>query len=86
MIRGTDGSEPREGGKKCFATYYLYTDPGGSMDESYLTGEPFTISKGPGSIVLSGAINGASSLAIRTTRVAADSRFPCPRTGISPSS
>jgi len=47
----------------------------GSMDESYLTGEPFTISKGPGSIVLSGAVNGASSLAIRTTRVAADSRF-----------
>jgi heavy metal translocating P-type ATPase len=47
----------------------------GAMDESYLTGEPFTISKGPGSIVLSGAINGDSSLAIRTTRVAADSRF-----------
>jgi len=47
----------------------------GAMDESYLTGEPFTISKGPGSAVLSGAINGDSSLAIRTTRVAADSRF-----------
>jgi heavy metal translocating P-type ATPase len=47
----------------------------GAMDESYLTGEPFTISKGPGSAVLSGAINGESSLAIRTTRVAADSRF-----------
>ncbi len=47
----------------------------GSMDESYLTGEPFTISKGPGARVLSGAINGESSLAIRTTRVAADSRF-----------
>ena len=47
----------------------------GAMDESYLTGEPFTISKGPGSIVLSGAINGEASLAIRTTRVAADSRF-----------
>jgi len=47
----------------------------GSMDESYLTGEPFTISKGPGAAVLSGAVNGESSLAIRTTRVAADSRF-----------
>ncbi|HUK37431.1 MAG TPA: heavy metal translocating P-type ATPase [Vicinamibacterales bacterium] len=47
----------------------------GAMDESYLTGEPFTISKGPGSTVLSGAVNGESSLAIRTTRVAADSRF-----------
>ena len=47
----------------------------GVMDESYLTGEPFTISKGPGSAVLSGAINGDSSLVIRTTRVAADSRF-----------
>ena len=47
----------------------------GAMDESYLTGEPFTISKGPGSAVLSGAINGDSSLVIRTTRVAADSRF-----------
>ncbi len=47
----------------------------GTMDESFLTGEPFTISKGPGSAVLSGAVNGESSLAIRTTRVAADSRF-----------
>jgi len=47
----------------------------GSMDESYLTGEPFTISKSPGSTVLSGAINGDASLAIRTTRVAADSRY-----------
>jgi P-type E1-E2 ATPase len=47
----------------------------GSMDESYLTGEPFTIAKGPGAKVLSGAINGGSALVIRTTRVAADSRF-----------
>jgi heavy metal translocating P-type ATPase len=45
------------------------------MDESYLTGEPFTISKGPGAAVLSGAINGERLLVIRTTRVAADSRF-----------
>ena len=47
----------------------------GTMDESYLTGEPFTISKGPGAVVLSGAINGDSSLAVRATRVAADSRY-----------
>jgi len=47
----------------------------GAMDESYLTGEPFTISKGPGSHVLSGAVNGQTSLAIRATRVAADSRY-----------
>jgi heavy metal translocating P-type ATPase len=47
----------------------------GSMDESYLTGEPFTMSKGPGSSVLSGAVNGESSLEIRTSRVPADSRY-----------
>lgn len=47
----------------------------GTMDESYLTGEPFTISKGPGATVLSGSVNGESSLAIRATRVAADSRY-----------
>ena len=47
----------------------------GTMDESYLTGEPFTISKGPGAPVLSGAVNGDSSIVIRTTRRAADSRF-----------
>ena len=47
----------------------------GSMDESYLTGEPFSISKGPGAMVLSGAINGEASLGVRATRVAADSRY-----------
>src|SRR5579859_1198864 len=47
----------------------------GAMDESYLTGEPFTISKGPGSHVLSGAVNGEASLVIRATRIAADSRY-----------
>jgi heavy metal translocating P-type ATPase len=47
----------------------------GAMDESYLTGEPFTISKAPGSTVLSGAINGESSLAIRATRLPSDSRY-----------
>ncbi len=47
----------------------------GVMDESYLTGEPFEITKTSGSNVLSGAINGESALTIRTTRRAADSRY-----------
>src|SRR5262249_12544788 len=47
----------------------------GAMDESYLTGEPFTISKGPGSHVLSGAVNSAVPLVIRATSVTADSRY-----------
>ena len=47
----------------------------GVMDESYLTGEPFEITKTSGSTVISGAINGQSALTIRTTRRAADSRY-----------
>jgi heavy metal translocating P-type ATPase len=47
----------------------------GSMDESYLTGEPYVMSKTPGSQVLSGAINGESALTIRADKVAADSRY-----------
>ena len=47
----------------------------GGMDESYLTGEPFLISKAPGTIVLSGAINGDSALTIQATRLARDSRY-----------
>ena len=47
----------------------------GSMDESYLTGEPFQMSKTAGSAVLSGAINGESALTIRATRRAVDSRY-----------
>jgi heavy metal translocating P-type ATPase len=47
----------------------------GSMDESYLTGEPYRMAKAPGSAVLSGAINGQAALDIRTDRVAADSRY-----------
>ena len=50
-------------------------DGHGSMDESYLTGEPFQISKGPGAAVLSGAINGDAALVVRATKVAADSRY-----------
>ncbi len=47
----------------------------GMMDESYLTGEPFKITKTSGSTVISGAINGESALTIRTTKRAADSRY-----------
>jgi heavy metal translocating P-type ATPase len=47
----------------------------GSMDESYLTGEPYRMAKAPGSAVLSGAINGASALDVRTDRVGRDSRY-----------
>ena len=47
----------------------------GIVDESYLTGEPFMISKAPGSEVLSGSINGDSSLTIKATKLAIDSRY-----------
>ena len=47
----------------------------GTMDEAYLTGEPYQMSKAPGSDVMSGAINGASNLTIRASRLAIDSRY-----------
>ena len=47
----------------------------GMMDESYLTGEPFEISKTPGSKVLSGAINGETMLVIEAEKLAVDSRY-----------
>lgn len=47
----------------------------GVMDESYLTGEPFLMSKTPGAPVLSGSINGDTALTIRTDRLAVDSRY-----------
>jgi heavy metal translocating P-type ATPase len=47
----------------------------GSMDESYLTGEPYVLRKAPGSNVLSGAINGESALTISAERRAVDSRY-----------
>jgi heavy metal translocating P-type ATPase len=45
------------------------------MDESYLTGEPFLITKTTGSTVISGAVNGDGVLVIETTHKAADSRY-----------
>jgi heavy metal translocating P-type ATPase len=53
----------------------VVTEGHGVMDESYLTGEPFQITKTTGSNVISGAINGESALTVRTTKVAADSRY-----------
>jgi heavy metal translocating P-type ATPase len=47
----------------------------GTMDESYLTGEPYLRSKTPGSEVLSGAINGDTVLTIRADKLAVDSRY-----------
>ena len=53
----------------------IVTEGRGVMDESFLTGEPYQMSKTPGSDVISGAINGESALTIRATRPAADSRY-----------
>lgn len=53
----------------------IVTAGNGVMDEAYLTGEPFLISKAPGSEVLSGSINGEASLTIKSTKLAQDSRY-----------
>lgn len=45
------------------------------MDESYLTGEPFKVTKTKGSNVISGAVNGDGVLVIEATHVASDSRY-----------
>jgi len=47
----------------------------GKMDEAYLTGEPFEITKTRGSRVISGAINGDVALTVRATARAVDSRY-----------
>ncbi len=46
----------------------------GRMDESFLTGEPFQMSKTPGSVVLAGATNGSTALIVEAVRLPADSR------------
>lgn len=53
----------------------IVTEGHGVMDESYLTGEPFRMSKTPGAEVLSGAINGDAALTIRASKLAVDSRY-----------
>jgi heavy metal translocating P-type ATPase len=47
----------------------------GIMDESFLTGEPYMMSKTPGSPVISGAINGQTALTFRAEKFAMDSRY-----------
>ena len=47
----------------------------GVMDESYLTGEPYEMSKTPGTSVLSGAVNGETALTICADRLVEDSRY-----------
>ena len=51
------------------------TEGHSTMDESYLTGEPYQIDKAPGAAVISGAINGNSALTIRADKLAVDSRY-----------
>jgi heavy metal translocating P-type ATPase len=46
-----------------------------AMNEAYLTGEPYVLSKAAGSAVLSGAINGEGALTIRAEKKAVDSRY-----------
>jgi heavy metal translocating P-type ATPase len=46
-----------------------------TMDESYLTGEPYQISKTVGSKVISGAINGENLLTIKCEKLPQDSRY-----------
>ncbi len=46
-----------------------------TMNESYLTGEPYLLAKVPGSAVLSGAVNGEGALTIRAEKTAVDSRY-----------
>lgn len=47
----------------------------GVMNEAFLTGEPFEVTKTPGVNVISGAVNGESALTITATRLAIDSRY-----------
>jgi heavy metal translocating P-type ATPase len=47
----------------------------GSMNEAYLTGEPYEVSKAPGVTVLSGSVNGASALTVRVDNLPTDSRY-----------
>jgi cation transport ATPase len=53
----------------------VVTEGQSTMDESYLTGEPYVLSKTIGSFVMSGAINGEGALTIRAEKKAVDSRY-----------
>jgi len=47
----------------------------GTMNEAYLTGEPYDLAKAPGATVVSGAVNGASALTVRVDQLPTDSRY-----------
>lgn len=51
------------------------TEGHGVMNEAFLTGEPFEVTKSSGSTVISGAVNGEAALTITATRRAVDSRY-----------
>lgn len=53
----------------------IVLDGRSTMNESYLTGEPYLLSKATGSMVLSGAINGEGALTIQADKTAIDSRY-----------
>ena len=47
----------------------------GTMNEAYLTGEPYLLAKSIGAPVLSGAMNGETALTIEASKPAVDSRY-----------
>lgn len=51
------------------------TEGHGAMDESYLTGEPYLVSKAPGTTVLSGAVNGEAAITVCAEKLPQDSRY-----------
>lgn len=53
----------------------IVIDGRSSMDEAFLTGEPYVMPKVGGSTVISGAINGEGLLTIRASALAQDSRY-----------
>ncbi|MBA4105600.1 MAG: heavy metal translocating P-type ATPase [Pirellula sp.] len=53
----------------------IVIDGRSEMNEAYLTGEPYLLSKTVGSAVLSGAVNGEGALTIRAEKRAVDSRY-----------
>ena len=53
----------------------VVVDGRSAMNEAYLTGEPYVLSKTVGSAVLSGAVNGDGALTIRAEKRAVDSRY-----------
>lgn len=53
----------------------IVTEGHSTMDESFVTGEPFRMSKAPGVEVISGAINDDHAITIQVVRRPVDSRF-----------